>query len=208
MTTKILGICGSPRKSGTEYALTEALAAAAEVEDVEVELITLRGKKINFCIHCNKCIKDEKPFCTIYEDDMTPLYEKFFEADGYIIASPVYEMNITAQLAAFFNRFRANYILLKDNPHFFSSKVGGAISVGGVRNGGQECTINAIHNFYHTMGIEVVNGGMGAYAGASIWSQDRKVEGVQEDEQGVKNARLIGKKVAAMAKIVKDLQIK
>ena len=48
----------------------------------EVELIELRARKLNFCIHCNKCLREDAVRCTVYEDDMTPLYEKVYQADG------------------------------------------------------------------------------------------------------------------------------
>lgn len=199
---KILGICGSPRNAATEYVLKQALEAAGAVPGVETDIITLRGKKLNFCIHCNKCVNENAEYCVIYDDDMKDLYQPFYDADGYIIASPVYEMGITGQLATFFNRFRPTYTKLKANPKFFANKVGGAIAVGGTRNGGQECTINGILGFYHTHGILVVNGGLGTYAGAAIWSQDKRAEGAQEDFIGLRNARLIGEKVAETAVLI------
>jgi len=194
--SKLLGVCGSPRHAATEYVLKKALEAASGIHGVETDLILLRGKKINFCIHCNKCIKEEKTFCLLYDDDMTKLYDRFYAADAYLIASPVYEMNITAQLAAFFNRFRPTYTLLKRDPACFSNKFGAAIAVGGTRNGGQEMTINAIHGFYHTHGIAIINGGLGCYGGASVWSQDRKAEGAAEDETGIRNALFVARKLA------------
>jgi multimeric flavodoxin WrbA len=193
---KLLGVCGSPRHAATEYVLKKALEEASSVQGIEIDTIFLRGKKLNFCIHCNKCIKEDKTFCMLYEDDMTAFYERFYAADAYLIASPVYEMNITAQLAAFFNRFRPTYNLMKRDPTYFSNKFGSAIAVGGTRNGGQEMTINAIHGFYHTHGIAVVNGGLGCYGGAAVWSQDRMAQGAQEDETGIKNTLLIARKLA------------
>jgi multimeric flavodoxin WrbA len=178
--------------------LRKALEAAGEIKGIEIDTIFLRNKKINFCIHCNKCIKEEKNFCTLHKDDMMPFYERFYAADAYLIASPVYEMNITAQLATFFNRFRPTYLLLKHDPEYFSNKLGSAIAVGGTRNGGQEMTINAIHGFYHTHGISVVNGGLGCYGGAAVWSQDKGAEGAAEDLVGMKNVLSIAKKLAQM----------
>ena len=68
---KILGICGSPRKRSAYSALEAALEAAKNSgEEVETELIELRGKKINPCIHCNNCLKKNMDRCTVYEDDM------------------------------------------------------------------------------------------------------------------------------------------
>jgi len=200
---KIIGICGSPRNAATEYALKQALEAAEEVEGVETRFFSLMGRKLNFCIHCDQCVKQEANKCVIHNDDMDELYEPFYQADGYIIASPVYEMGVTGQLATFFNRFRPTYILLKQNPEYFSTKVGGAIAVGGTRNGGQECAINNILGFYHTQGILVVNGGLGVYHGASLWSRDQKAQGAKDDLTGIQNVRVIGKKVAKTAVLIK-----
>lgn len=199
---KILGICGSPRKAASEYALMQALEAVAEVEGTEVDVMTLRAKTINFCIHCDKCIRDGADRCTLHSDDMSALYDRFYAADGYIVASPVYDMALPGQLVTFFNRFRATYTILKDRPDYFLRKVGGAIAVGGTRNGGQESAIKVIHDFYHTMGMTVVNGSMAGYAGASVWSQDRKAEGAAQDEFGMKNVRTLGTKVARTALLI------
>ena len=201
---KIVGICGSPRKGASQYVLEQIMAAVAEAAGIETETILLKGRKINFCIHCDKCIREESDRCTLHDDDMTPLYDTFYNADGYIIASPVYDMSITAQLAAFFNRFRASYTILKDNPSYFMRKVGGALAVGGTRNGGQEATIQVIHNFFNTMGMTIVNGSMAGYAGASLWSRDRKAEGVKEDTFGLQNAVDLGKKVAGMVSLIAE----
>ena len=187
---KIIGICGSPRRKSSYAALREALDGTLETGDVEVELIELRARKLNFCIHCNKCLREDAVRCTVYEDDMTPLYEKVYQADGMIIASPVYEMNITAQLAAFFNRFRPTWNIIKKDPTFFNRKVGAAIAVGG---------LNAILGFYHTQGMVVCNGGAGTYAGASLWNPGDG-SGEMDDPEGLKRARALGAKMADLTK--------
>jgi len=184
------------------YSLDVAMKAASEVPGVETQTIYLSKKKINFCIHCNKCLRDNVTYCSVYKDDMSEFYEPFYNADGYIISSPVYSMCYTAQLGAFFNRFRATYLILKDDPLYFSKKVGGAIAVGGTRNGGQETTIAAIQGFYHTQGVNIVNGGIGMYAGVSVWSRDQGAKGAEEDEKGMENCRKLGKKLAETAILV------
>lgn len=203
---KILGICGSPRRKSSYSALTEALTAAKAQGGVEIELVELRARKMNCCIHCNKCLRDQSDRCTVYQDEMTELYDKFYEADGVIIASPVYEMSITAQLSTFFSRFRSAWMISVNDPYFFMRKVGTAIAVGGTRNGGQEATINTINNFYNTQGMTVCSGGSGVYAGVSLWNPgDGSVE--MKDDDGINNARAMGKKVAVMARIMKDAVI-
>jgi multimeric flavodoxin WrbA len=199
---KILGICASPRRKSSYTALQAALQEAEKEEGVEVELVELRARTIKPCIHCNKCLRDESDRCTVFEDDMTELYNKFYEADGVIIASPVYEMSITAQLSAFFSRFRSAWMISVKDPYFFMKKVGAAIAVGGTRNGGQEFAIQTILNFYNTQGITICNGGSGIYSGAALWSPG---DGSQkmDDPDGIENAKALGKKVAIMSKIMK-----
>ncbi|MFA9463415.1 MAG: flavodoxin family protein [Velocimicrobium sp.] len=204
---KILGICGSPRRKSAYKALEAALQAAQESgEDVACELIELRGKKINLCIHCNNCLKKNSDTCTIYEDDMTPLYEKFYQADGIIIASPVYEMNLSAQTAVFMHRFRSAWIKGIREPEFFMRKVGAGIAVGGTRNGGQEMTMNAINNFFLAQGMTLCSGGNGMYTGAMLWNPGDG-SGEMEDKEGMENAVVLGKKVAMMARIMKEAKI-
>ena len=54
---KIMGVSGSPQKGATQFSVREALKAAAQVPGVTVDFIDLKAKKINFCIHCNRCVK-------------------------------------------------------------------------------------------------------------------------------------------------------
>ncbi|MEL7610141.1 MAG: flavodoxin family protein [Bacillota bacterium] len=197
---KILGVCGSPRKGATEYALRQALEAAA-AEGCETELILLRGKKIAPCCHCNLCLKDKTCVrCVAYKDDMMDLYDKFYDADGYILASPVYEMNVSPQICAFFSRFRPTWQLKTTAPDFFTNKLGAAMSVGMARNGGQEKTNDALIAFLMTMGITTISGPAGAYNGALLHAYDqyRAVETVMEDTAGLENARAIARKMARM----------
>ena len=203
---KILGICGSPRRKSSYTALQAALETAKAQGDVEVELVELRARNIKPCVHCNKYLRDESDRCTVFNDDMTELYDKFYEADGVIIASPVYEMSVTAQLSTFFSRFRSAWMISVKDPYFFSKKVGSAIVVGGTRNGGQKFALQTIVNFYNTQGITVCNGGSGIYAGAALWNPGDG-SGQMNDEWGMENARALGKKTAIMAKIMKNAEI-
>ena len=200
---KILGISGSPRHKSCYDAMTAALGAAAQVEGVETELVELRGKKINPCIHCNKCVREGSDRCTVYTDDMTPLYDKVWEADGLLIMCPVYDMNITPQLAAFFSRFRSAWMLSSKDPYFFMKKVGAAMAVGGTRNGGQEGIIHNIHNWYSTHGILVCPGGGAIYAGASFWNPGDGST-TMDDPIGMENARNLGAKLAVVTKALKS----
>lgn len=203
MAVKILGICGSYRKASTYAALKAALEEAAKHEGVETELIELRGREIHACVGCNRCKKEGVNACLTFHDGMDEVFDAFMKADAFIIASPIYSMGITPVLAAMFSRFRPNINLSLKDPDMNLFKVGGAIAVGGTRNGGQESTILGIHGFYHTKGITVVNGGLGAYSGGSVWSQDGGAEGALADEEGIAHAKAVGRRVAKAALAMK-----
>lgn len=197
---KILGVCSSPRKkSGTEHLVKMALEET-EKHGCETEYVSLRSRKINFCIHCDKCIREDMDRCAIWEDDMTPLYDKFYEADGYIFGSPVYEYCVNGQMATFFDRFRACFLVLHKNYSLCYNKVGGAIAVGGARSGGQEFTIARIHNFFSTWGIMPVTLGTPAFSGSSGWSVDGTYEKLIKDEIAAHEAKRLGERVALTVK--------
>lgn len=198
---KILGISGSPRKSGTEYALKVALKAAEEVGGVETKSVTLRGKKIMPCLHCDRCNREGTMTCPPHAGDgMDEIYPLFAEADAYIFASPVYQMNMSGQLLTCLNRLRPLWPLIKDG--MLKTRVGGAIVVGGTRHGGLEPALMAINNFYNCFGIIAVTGGHEAYCGGTVWSQDRKTEGVKDDEVGLQTVRVMGRRVAEVASLI------
>ncbi|MFH0748871.1 MAG: flavodoxin family protein [Candidatus Bathyarchaeota archaeon] len=183
----IVGICGSPRAKGTEYALREVLSLL-EKAGFKTEFFTVRGKDIGFCNHCDYCRKNYE--CRI-KDDMSTLYPLLKEAKGIVIATPVYNGGVSAQTKAVMDRCRA---VAAPNQNVFRYKVGMAIAVGGDRIGGQELAIQQILTFYILNGIIPVSGGpFGANLGATFWSKDT-LEDLREDEEGFKNLKKTVKK--------------
>ncbi len=193
----IVGICGSPRKQATEYVLREALSML-ERDGFRTEFFTVRSKDIGFCQHCDYCLKHKE--CKI-KDDMYELYPLLKEAQGLVIATPVYCGGISAQAKAVMDRCRA---LLATDRDFFKNRVGMAIAVGGDRIGGQELAIQQVITFYILNGIIPIGGGsFGANLGANFWSKDT-LEGVRTDEEGFRSLR---KTVKAFAGFLKKREV-
>jgi multimeric flavodoxin WrbA len=185
----IVGICGSPRKASTEYVLEKALDMLKE-KGYETALWTARGKNIEFCIHCDYCLKNKSCF---YQDDMEELYELLAHAKGIIFATPVYNGGVSAQLKAVMDRTRSVVATDKD---FFKGKVGMGITTGGDRAGGQELALWQIHTFYVINGMIPVGGGpFGANLGANFWSKDT-LEGIKTDEEGMRSLKKTTKRFA------------
>ncbi|MCK9152376.1 flavodoxin family protein [Methanobacterium alcaliphilum] len=178
----IVGICGSPRKQATDYVLKEALNQM-EDKGYHAEFFGVRGKEIGPCRHCDYCLRKKECFL---KDDMFEVYELLDEAQGIIIASPMYNGGISAQIKAVMDRCRA---LGAADYDFLRGKIGMGIAVGGDRSGGQELALQQIHTYYILNGIIPVSGGsFGANIGASFWSQDT-LNGVKEDVEGFKNLK-------------------
>ena len=193
---QILGICGSPRKQGTEYAVRYALDYAAEKYGFDTEFWSVRNKKINFCLHCDYCIREKKG--CVNKDDMEELYIKLEEAKFLLFGTPIFQGNLSGQMKTVMDRCRA---LVAKNPNVFKDKIGAALAVGGDRSGGQEIAIRSILDFYQQNHIISVSGGaFGANLGASLWSGDKGKEGVQNDEEGLRSIRKIIKRLAEFKK--------
>ena len=190
----ILGISGSPRKKATEYVLSHALQHLEEM-GFETQLLTVRGRNINFCIHCDHCLRTKE---CIFKDGMDEVYGALERADGLIFATPVYNSGVSAQLKAVMDRTRA---LMAKNPAALRGKVGMGIAVGGDRMGGQEIALLQIHAFFILNGVIPVSGGsFGANLGATLWSRDT-LEGVKEDEEGFRTLRKTLKKFAEYLRV-------
>lgn len=203
---KILGISGSPRAKGnTDILVQEALRAASEL-GAKTEFIALSGKKIKPCTGCGTCYTgNSKGICVIKDDDIPCIYEAMKEADGIIVGSPVYFLSVTAQLKALFDRsviLRYAKGTPQDRPgvpggpeFLLKNKVGGAIAVGGGRDGGQLFTINSIIQWMLLQSMIVVgnNYGMGGSAKAGMKGD------ALNDEIGLAMAKHVGLRVAEVA---------
>ena len=99
----ILILSGSPRKGGNTELLVEAFVKGASQKH-HVEVVSVHDYKVNPCMGCNACFKNENNAC-IQKDDMPLIYEKMAVADMLVIASPVYFYGLSAQLKAVIDRF-------------------------------------------------------------------------------------------------------
>ena len=178
----IVGICGSPRKQATEYVLEEALRMLQE-KGFQTKLWTVRGKWVEYCSHCDYCLKNKE--CVV-QDDLQELYALLTEAKGIIFATPVYNGGVSAQTKAVMDRMRA---VVAADKNFFKGKIGMGIATGGDRSGGQEFALLQIHTFFVINGMIPVGGGFfGANLGATFWTKDT-LEGVKLDEEGFRGLK-------------------
>ncbi len=134
---KVVGIVGSTRRGGNTEILTRKALEAIQKEGIETELITLAGKKIAPCDGCRGCLETGK--CYI-KDDFDPIFVKMKEAEGIIIATPVYYGAATPQIVGLFSRFYSK----RNKP--LRRKVGGPIVI--ARRAGHNFTLAQLMFFF------------------------------------------------------------
>ena len=104
MAAKIFALSSSPRKNSNSDILCDKILAGASQAGAEVEKINLHGLTIKPCIACEACQKSIEEPC-IYDDDMGPIAEKIWAADGIVFASPIYFFTVNAQMKLLLDRF-------------------------------------------------------------------------------------------------------
>ncbi|RXA18246.1 flavodoxin family protein [Methanosarcina sp. MSH10X1] len=114
---KILVIMGSPRKGNTYQAAKKIEEFMQSMAKVEFEYLMLKDANLSQCRGCFACFLKGENYCPC-KDDAGLIEQKMHSADGVILASPVYGMNVTALMKTFIDRLC--YILHR--PRFFDKK--------------------------------------------------------------------------------------
>jgi len=114
----ILALVGSPRLGGnTNFLVDQALEEAAKL-GAQTEKIILTQYTVAPCLGHDDCGSFKS---CIQKDDTSWILNRLCNADGVILATPVYYYNITAQLKAFIDR---NYFLYTHNRKSQARSVG------------------------------------------------------------------------------------
>jgi len=98
---KVLGIIGSPRKSGNTAQLVEEVLDGARERGARVKKVFLGQLKFRPCIACNTC--KTKGAC-IHRDDMQSLLSQIEVSDICVLGTPVFFWGPTAQFKIFTDR--------------------------------------------------------------------------------------------------------
>jgi len=98
---KILAVAGSPRIKGNSTYLANVALDEAEKLGAETESIVLSQYRVNPCQGHDDCGSFDT---CVQKDDAPRILDKMCQADGVIIATPVYYYNVSAQLKAFIDR--------------------------------------------------------------------------------------------------------
>ena len=182
---KVLLINGSPKANGnTAYALKQ-MEAVFHAEGVETEIIHVGNQAIRGCVACGSCYKTGK---CVFDDAVNEAAPKFAEADGIVVASPVYYASANATLVAFLDR-------LFYSTHFDKRmKVGASVVV--ARRGGCSATFDELNKYFTISGMPI--------ASSHYWNS---VHGMrpgeaEQDAEGIATVRNLAKNMAFLMKSI------
>ena len=143
---KVVIINGSPRPNGnTAIAINEMVKVFKE-NGVESEIFQIGNKSIRGCIGCGSCRSTGR---CVFNDVVNEIAAELEEANGLVVASPVYYASANATLVACLDRL------------FFSSKFDKAMKVGAsvvcARRGGTSATFDQLNKYFTISQMPVVS---------------------------------------------------
>jgi multimeric flavodoxin WrbA len=104
---RILGFMGSPRTKGLCSQFTESVLSGAASKGAATKQLNLAKYTIKYCRGCYKCVYENHGLpigiCPL-KDDMAGILQEYLNADGYIMACPVYDFTVTSVMKAFIER--------------------------------------------------------------------------------------------------------
>ncbi len=134
---KVLMLNGSPRKDGNIALAFHEMEQVFLENGVEAENILLGKEVIRGCIACESCRKNGK---CVFGDVVNDLSEKFREADGLVIGSPVYYGSANGTLMSALQRM------------FYSTSFDKSLKVGAsvvsARRSGCTATFDELNKFF------------------------------------------------------------
>jgi multimeric flavodoxin WrbA/putative sterol carrier protein len=99
---KVVAVNGSPHAGiGNASIMIQMMKPVLAQEGIDLEEVFIAGKRIEYCVGCGVCM--EKGKCW-RQDDHAGIIAKILDADGVILASPVYFRHVTAQMKTFLDR--------------------------------------------------------------------------------------------------------
>ena len=183
---KVVGFNGSPRKDGNTIVLIQRVFREMENEGIETEFVQLSHKSIHGCASCYQCVEKKNERCAVDDDAANEYIEKIVQAQGVVLGSPVYFMDVTPEMKALIDRAGS---VSRSNGGMFRNKVGGLVAA--ARRAGAVHTLDTMGHFFLSMDMVIV--------GRAI-AMGRGMGDVENDKEGMGLAELLGKRMAWLLK--------
>lgn len=182
---KVLIINGSPRANGNTSVALEEMKKIFDAEGIETETVQVGNKNVRGCVACGRCAELGK---CVFDDIVNELAPKFEEADGLVVASPVYYASANATLIAVLDR------LFYSTPFNKTMKVGASVVC--ARRGGCSSTFDELNKYFTISGMPI--------ASSQYWNSihSRIIGEADKDEEGKQTMRVLARNMTFLMKSI------
>ena len=182
---KVLMINGSPRVGGNTAIALEEMRKVFEAEGVEAKIVQVGNKEVRGCVACGRCAELGK---CVFDDVVNELAPEFEEADGLVVASPVYYASANATLIAVLDR------LFYSSPFDKTMKVGASIAC--ARRGGCSATFDELNKYFTICNMPI--------ASSQYWNSihGRAPGEAERDEEGKQTMRVLARNMTFLMKSI------
>lgn len=187
---KVVAINGSPRKGGNCAQCLDVLGKVLAEEGIEFEVLQ-PGAKVHPCLACYHCLDNGTLRCIQNDDGVNEIIEKCIEADGIVLASPVYHGGIAGNMKCVLDRLMLAAGCGENKLHH---KVGAALCTLR-RSGGMETYQQLLGTMNAMEMILVTSDYWNAVHGANPGE-------VQGDQEGLDVVEHLGRNIAWLLKAI------
>ena len=182
---KVLLLNGSPKAKGNTALALDEMEKVFREEGIETERIHVGNQAIRGCIGCRSCGRTGK---CVFDDLVNDTAPKLLEADGLVVASPVYYGSANSTLTAFLDR------LFYSCPEDLSMKVGAAAVV--CRRGGASAAFDQLNKYFTISGMPV--------ASSQYWNSvhGRAPGEALQDGEGLQTMRTLARNMSFLMKSI------
>ena len=182
---KVLLINGSPRKDGNSARLLDEAQKVFEEEGVEVVRYDIGTKDVRGCVACGGCAT--KGECVL-GGDVPMLAKELASSDGMIVASPVYYASPNGSVLSLLDR-----LFMSANCDL-RMKVGASFAV--ARRAGTVASFDVLNKYYTINQMPIASG--------RYWNNGfgRGKGEVEEDVEGIQNARFVARNMLFLMKSI------
>ena len=182
---KVLILNGSPHADGSTATALKELRQTLEAEGVETELVHVGNQAVRGCVACRRCSQLGK---CVFDDAVNEIAEKFKEADGLVMGSPVYYASPNATLIALLDR------LFFSTPFDKTMKVGAAVV--SCRRAGNTASFDVLNKYFTISGMPVVS--------SQYWNNihGHNASDAKKDLEGLQTMRTLGRNMAFLIRSI------
>ncbi|MBR4057927.1 MAG: flavodoxin family protein [Oscillospiraceae bacterium] len=182
---KVLLLNGSPHAGGSTYTALHEMEKVFQAEGIETEIVHVGNQNIRGCMGCGGCRTARK---CVFDDAVNEVAEKFREADGLVVGSPVYFASANATLIALLDR------LFYSRGFDTTMKVGAAVC--SARRGGLTATFDELNKYFAISGMPIASG--------RYWNgiHGNNAEEAKQDGEGMVMMRALAQNMAFLMKSI------